>query len=119
MEEVFHGYVPSGTVHPKGVAVEPIVLDSEDWQAKEWRTMQIEHFPASESCHEAVEMCPYCLGEHLEADWAPSKGYCVTCSHCGGSILLCDECLHAEDNPGARCDENADTGICFRDRKSH
>ena len=33
----------------------------------------------------------------------------------GESILLCDECLHADDNPGQRCDWDENTGRCFRE----
>lgn len=33
--------------------------------------------------HEAVELCPYCEGEHLEPDWVPSSGYRAKCVHFG------------------------------------
>lgn len=67
--------------------------------------------------HEAVELCPHCEGEHIEPNWSPDKGYRTHCMHCGASILLCDECLHADDNPEQRCDWDKDTGKCFRDRE--
>ena len=28
--------------------------------------------------HEAVEVCPHCMGENTVPDWAPSDGYRVT-----------------------------------------
>lgn len=67
--------------------------------------------------HEAVEVCPHCMGENTVPDWAPSDGYRVKCSHCGESILLCDECMHAEDNLDRNCDWDDTTGKCFRDYK--
>ena len=65
--------------------------------------------------HEAVEVCPHCMGETTVPGWTPSDGYRVKCSHCGESILLCDECFHAEDNPRHICDWDKNTGKCFRD----
>lgn len=67
--------------------------------------------------HEAVEICPHCMGENTVPDWAPSDGYRVKCSHCGESILLCDECMHALDNLDRNCDWDDATGKCFRDYK--
>ena len=72
---------------------------------------------SNEYRHEAVEFCPYCEDEHFEKNWSPSNGYRTHCMHCGASILLCDECLHAEDNPGGKCDWSAETNKCFRDKK--
>ena len=51
--------------------------------------------------HEAVEVCPHCMGENTVPDWAPEDGWRTTCKHCGERILLCDECIHSEDNPRA------------------
>lgn len=65
--------------------------------------------------HEAVEVCSHCMGENTVPDWAPSDGYRVKCRHCGESILLCDECYHALDNPKHICDWDSTTGRCFRD----
>lgn len=67
--------------------------------------------------HEAVELCPHCMFEHYEKDWSPSKGYRAICMNCGESILLCDECSHAEDNQGRFCDWERETCKCFRDLK--
>lgn len=68
--------------------------------------------------HEAVEMCPECMAEVTVPDWAPSDGYRTTCPDCGESMLLCDECLHAEDNPLQYCDWDKDTCECFRDKQA-
>lgn len=67
--------------------------------------------------HEAVEVCPHCMQEVPVPNWAPSDGYLVYCPFCFESILLCDECMHAEDNPGRICDWDSTTGRCFRDYK--
>lgn len=63
--------------------------------------------------HEAVEVCSHCMGENTVPDWAPEDGWRTTCKHCGERILLCDECIHSEDNPRAFCDWG--NGRCFRD----
>lgn len=67
--------------------------------------------------HEAVEVCSHCMQEVPVPNWAPSDGYRVYCPFCFESILLCDECMHAEDNPGRICDWDSTTGRCFRDYK--
>ena len=67
---------------------------------------------------EAVEVCPFCESENVYRNWdVATQGYVATCHECGKEIFLCDECLHAEDNPGGYCDwrEAKDgSGICFR-----
>lgn len=67
---------------------------------------------------EAVEACPYCEGENVFPNYDAKKdGYIVVCQQCGRQIFLCDECLHADDNPTQKCDwrqlENG-CGQCFR-----
>lgn len=66
---------------------------------------------------ECVEVCPYCGGENI-LQWNTEKqGFLATCQHCGKKILLCDDCLHSEDNPTRRCDwteESNGFGYCFR-----
>jgi len=65
---------------------------------------------------EAVEICPWCSGENTYPNWIVEKqGYETKCRSCGHKVLLCDECLHAEDNPGGRCDWSEQG--CFRQRK--
>lgn len=71
-------------------------------------------------CTEAVEICSYCEKENIFQNYdADQKGYKVRCQHCGKEIMLCDECLHAEDNKGMKCDwhpseYNNAAGVCFR-----
>lgn len=66
---------------------------------------------------EAVEICPYCECENIFANWdTDTQGYIATCWNCGKKILLCDECLHADDNTGKMCDwhrSKTEEG-CFR-----
>ena len=54
---------------------------------------------------EAVEVCPYCMSENVFSNWDVEKqGFIAICWQCGREIMLCDECLHAEDNRKRRCD---------------
>lgn len=67
---------------------------------------------------EVVEMCPHCESENVYPDWdAKKQGYTAVCQTCGKEIKLCDECYHAKDNPGHRCDwmDTPEGGHCFRD----
>lgn len=76
---------------------------------------------------EAVEVCPYCEGENVYPNWdVKTQGYIAKCQHCGEEIMLCDECLHADDNPGKFCDwheatnlKNYVESICFRGTTNH
>lgn len=70
---------------------------------------------------EAVECCPECEGENVFEDYdAKQDGYKVHCQHCGEEMMLCDECLHADDNLGQYCDWHGvkvltgEYGVCFR-----
>ncbi len=65
----------------------------------------------------AVEVCPYCGHENIYPNLdVASAGYVAECEECGNKIFLCDECSHAEDNPGQKCDWSASgcIGKCFR-----
>ena len=78
---------------------------------------------------EAVEVCPWCGGENVFEDYDVSKsGYIVKCRHCNEEIMLCDECLHCDDNPHGECDWHEDChlpkgerhfGYCFRGTTKH
>lgn len=75
---------------------------------------------------EAVECCPHCGGENVFLNRDVKKqGYIAKCQHCGEGIFLCDECLHAEDNTGRRCDWHEEAhgsetwGVCFRGTIRH
>jgi hypothetical protein len=66
---------------------------------------------------EAVELCFHCGNENIYPMYnVGSNGYVVICKHCGKKIMLCDECLHAEDNPSMKCDwvKTKYGGKCFR-----
>ena len=59
-----------------------------------------------------AELCPHCGNENI-LEWdVENDGFQITCSHCGKKIMLCDACLHSEDNKEQRCDFS-ETG-CFR-----
>lgn len=77
---------------------------------------------------ECVEPCPYCGKENIYQNYdAAAHGYKAFCQECGAEIMLCDECLHADDNPGGRCDwhelygklGDEVRGICFRGITKH
>lgn len=75
---------------------------------------------------EAVEGCPFCEGENVFQNWNTAKqGYIAQCQHCGEQIMLCDECMHADDNPGRCCDwheevhGNETWSICFCGTTKH
>lgn len=66
---------------------------------------------------EAVEICSNCIGESIYPMYDAKKdGYVVKCKHRGEEMLLCSECLNAEDNPTEMCDwcETETGGKCFR-----
>ena len=71
---------------------------------------------------EAAEVCPHCEAENVYPDWdVDAKGFVATCHECGSEIFLCDECLHADDNPAGKCDwrqgrdeAGREYGVCFR-----
>lgn len=57
-----------------------------------------------------VEVCPNCESE-VEMRWEPKQdGYKAFCPYCGGRLMLCDECLHAEG--GGDCDYCTATDTC-------
>ena len=63
-----------------------------------------------------TETCPHCDGE-ITLSWdVQLAGYRIHCPVCGEKIMLCDECLHADDNEGRYCDWNK-CGGCFRQYK--
>ena len=65
---------------------------------------------------EEVEVCPHCMGENI-IQWDVEKdGYVTKCNHCGSKIMLCDACLHSDDNVGRYCDWSEENG-CWRNRQ--
>lgn len=66
---------------------------------------------------EAVELCPYCMSENVYPMLDVEKsGFVAVCKHCGKEILLCDECIHMDDNNACYCDwcETECGGKCYR-----
>ena len=67
-----------------------------------------------------IEVCPECDAEN-EIVWdVETMGYEAYCPVCGAQMLLCDECIHAEDGlneNSSSCDWHKDKGgrsVCFR-----
>lgn len=72
----------------------------------------------AEKCNlrEEVEVCPHCDTE-VTVMWDVEKqGYRATCPNCGEELMLCDACMHSDDNEGMDCDWS-ENGGCFRHRK--
>lgn len=67
----------------------------------------------NKNIHECVEVCPHCMGENILQLDPETENYEAECQHCGKKIMLCDECLHAEDNTAQKCDWTEEGG-CFR-----
>ena len=62
---------------------------------------------------EEVEICPYCMGENIIKWNVEQDGYKVKCQHCCKEIMLCDACLHSDDNKLQLCNWSEKCG-CFR-----
>lgn len=62
---------------------------------------------------EVVEVCPHCMSENVLLWNSEKDGFEFTCKHCGEKIMLCSECLRAEDNKEEKCDWCQEDG-CFR-----
>lgn len=68
---------------------------------------------------EVVETCPWCEAENVMEWNIENDGYVAYCPHCGNKMMLCDECMHSDDNECMHCDwcEDCDGGVCFRDTR--
>lgn len=64
--------------------------------------------------YEVVEVCPECGAENIMTWDVETEGYVAYCPHCGSKMMLCDECLHADD--AKVCDWCACRG-CYRERE--
>ena len=64
--------------------------------------------------YEIVEVCPHCGNENVQQWNVETMGFVSTCDECGAKMLLCDECMHRDDNPFPvlKCDWC--DGKCFR-----
>lgn len=65
--------------------------------------------------YEVVEVCPECGAENILTWDIKKDGYVAYCPHCGSKMMLCDECLHADD--AKVCDWCACRG-CYRERQN-
>lgn len=107
------------------VCVDGIEVD-DNYSEKELEKMNVVHFSCksgwvsvdlNNNYFEAVEICPYCMSENVYPMWDVEKsGFVAVCEHCGNEILLCDECLHMDDNNARNCDwcETECGGKCHR-----
>lgn len=75
---------------------------------------------------DVVETCPHCEAENLWENLDPvACGYKTICPECGKTMMLCDECMHANDNPLQKCDwrgefgEEHGWGKCFRNSEEY
>lgn len=70
---------------------------------------------------EVTEVCPHCDTENNYTAYE-CNGYVATCKECGRKIMLCSECMMADDNECGKCDWHEETidgktyGVCFRGR---
>lgn len=62
---------------------------------------------------EEVEWCPCCNYEVEFPHDVEKDGYNVICPNCGKELMLCDACMHSEDNLRMKCNWSKETG-CFR-----
>lgn len=65
--------------------------------------------------YEVIEVCPECGAENVMTWDVEKEGYVAYCPHCGSKMMLCDECLHADD--AKVCDWCACRG-CYREREN-
>jgi hypothetical protein len=68
-------------------------------------------------CYEVIEVCPHCDNENIYNNLNVKKnGYIAKCNDCEEEIFLCDECMHAKDNPTMSCNwcATGTGGKCFR-----
>ena len=98
---------------------EKMIVDSLSNRAKEsWNLAQkiTLYLKESDTKIEVVEICPHCMGENIIKWNVKRDGYEIVCQHCGEKIMLCDACIHSDDNKHQKCDWCEDGG-CFRKRK--
>lgn len=62
---------------------------------------------------EETEVCANCDCENVIKWDVERNGYKVYCQHCGAEMMLCDACVHSEDNPERKCDWSEEGG-CWR-----
>lgn len=97
-------------------------LDAEDswyilvqWDEDEYLKKDKEETARAIQQYEVVEVCPECGAENIMTWDVEKDGYVAYCPHCGSKMMLCDECLHADD--AKVCDWCTCKG-CYRERKN-
>lgn len=69
-----------------------------------------------ERTYVVTEPCPHC-GNEIEMRWnTDADGFKAFCPVCGKRLMLCDECIHAEDYRG--CDYNSASDSCYRNEEA-
>lgn len=53
--------------------------------------------------HMVTEVCPHCESENTLIWDVATMGYKAHCPVCGEEMMLCDECIHAEDGKNENC----------------
>lgn len=62
-----------------------------------------------------TEVCPHCENE-IEMRWnTDTQGFKAFCPVCGRRLMLCDECLH-DENDSRSCDYNSHDNACRRNK---
>ena len=95
---------------------ETIINRLSDRSKDSWNlARKIADYMDKDTLKEEVEICPYCMNENIIYWNAEKDGYEIICQHCGEKIMLCDACIHSNDNKRQKCDWN-EKG-CFRKQK--
>ena len=73
--------------------------------------------PVNDRTYIVTEVCPHCQSE-IEMRWNTDiDGYKAFCPVCGNRLMLCDECLHSDDDYVGGCDYNTFTDSCKHNPK--
>lgn len=67
---------------------------------------------------EVTEVCQNCERENTFVWDTDADGYKTYCPKCGEELMLCDACMHADDNDEHYCDWQKGNG-CWRSRKKY
>lgn len=79
--------------------------------AVNYRSKKIEEPATDDRTYEVTELCPNC-GREITMTWdTDTDGFKAFCPHCGGRLMLCDECRHCTDGKIV-CDYNSETDTC-------
>ncbi|MCI8351949.1 MAG: hypothetical protein HFJ86_12445 [Oscillospiraceae bacterium] len=91
-----------------------IVQNSLDYTDGKWGELPSQAEAWDNRTYTVTEVCPHCESE-IEMRWdTDTQGFKAFCPVCGKRLMLCDECIHAEDNSGGRCDFDSEKDGCWR-----